>query len=140
MRGGDYSGILSGGGVVVVVAAGVDAEAGLEDADCEAEPAPDELGAVLVAVGGLELVLGLEVVEAARDLGVWGRSTGNGVTCLRATADLPRCPGSRATRSSMAQLPSKTKHSTDDRTLRIAKSVVTRPLECPLVDFSTLAT
>jgi hypothetical protein len=121
-----------------VVAEGVDLEGGLEvvdDLGCEAEAAVDELGAVLVAAGGLEAVAaaggleavaaagGLEVVEADRALGVSGRSAGGGVTCLRA-ANRARLAGARATRSSTAQLPSKRRHSTDDRTLRIAQSVV----------------
>jgi hypothetical protein len=87
----------------------------------------------LAAVGGLEAVAvagGLEVVEAGGELGVLGRSAGNGVTCLRATANLARLAGARAMRLSAAQLPSKRKHSTDDRTLRIAQSVVAQPAEC----------
>jgi hypothetical protein len=101
-----HSGILSGGGVLLVAA-----------------------GAVLVAVGGSEAVAaagGLEVVDADRELAVLGRSAGNGAACLRAAANLARLAGARATRSSTAQLPSKRKHSTDDRTLRIAQSVVAR--------------
>jgi hypothetical protein len=103
----------------------------VDDTDFEAEVAVDELGAVLVAAG-VEAVAaagGLEVVEADRELGVLGRSAGSGVTDLWAAANLARLAGARVTRSSTAQLPSKTRHSTDDRTLRIAQSVVARPLE-----------
>jgi hypothetical protein len=104
----------------------------VDDAGFEAEAAVDELGAVLVAAGGLEAVAvagGLEALEADRELGGLGWSAGSGVTGLRVAANLARLAGARATRSSTAQLPSKRKHSIDDRTLRIAQSVVARPLE-----------
>jgi hypothetical protein len=93
------------------------------------------------ALAAAAAAFGLEVVEADRELGVLGRSAGNGVTCLRAAANLAPLAGARATRSSTAQLPSKRRHTTDDRTLRIAqiRRSATARISCS-VKFSTPAT
>jgi hypothetical protein len=91
----------------------------VDGADCEAEEVADELAAVAFGAVAVAAAFGLEAVEADWELGVLGRSAGNGVTCVRAAAILVRLAGARATRSSTAQLPSKRKHSTGDRTLRI---------------------
>jgi len=92
----------------------------VDGADCEAEEVADELAAVAFgALAAVAAAFGLEAVEADWEFGVLGRSAGNGVTCVRAAAILVRLAGALAMRSSTAQLPSKRKHSTGDRTLRI---------------------